>query len=201
MMLTLFTRGASQCPGNLIKNGSFELDSVGEGVTGMFWYSNSSPDIDNALDSFANIGVNTVWSDSIISSSNGGNWQNIGGIVTLVVGNTEIECLGQRVTLKESVPHILEFEFTAQNIFPSFPGNAFAAIDVFIDDSLIYTTKVDTTLFTWENVSVTFTPEKSVINIEFKVNLFNPLEPGKAKYVAIDGVCLKPVETGMFCDP
>lgn len=201
LFLTLLNVGlSSQCESNLIKNGSFELDSIGEGVTGMFWYSNQSPDLDNASDNFPNLSTFAIWSDTVISSNDGGNWQNIGGLLTQG-GNTVNECLNQRVKLNKSVPHVLNFEFTAQDIIPSARRDAYASINVFIDNELIYTTEIDSTLFSWENASVTFTPKHDEIDIGFKINLYNPAEPGKAKYVAIDGVCLRPIEMNMFCDP
>lgn len=190
----------SQCENNLIKNGSFELDSVGTNITGQYWDNIGTPDIDNANDSFPNIGGNTVWSDVIINSCDGGNWQNISGIVSLS-GNITLEAISQKIQLDNSTPHSLEFEFTAQSITPSFPGKGFAAIDVFIDNSLFFTTPIDSTLFTWEKYSVTFIPKSDEILIEFKINPSLSIEQGKTKYIAIDGVCLTPIKTGMFCEP
>lgn len=190
----------SQCSDNLIKNGSFELDSVGSNITGQYWINSGTPDIDNASDNYPNIGGNTVWSDVIINSCDGGNWQNISGIVSLS-GNVTLEAIAQEVQLINSVPHLLEFEFTAQSITPSFPGDGYAAIDVYVNNSLLFTTPIDSTLFTWEKYNVTFTPTSDEILIQFKINPSLSIEQGKTKYVAIDGVCLTPIKTGMFCEP
>ena len=182
-------------------NGSFELDSIGENITGMYWKSELSPDIDNGLDQFPNVGNSSVmWSDSVLRSNDGGNWQNLSGFVTLN-GVATLESIGQQVELQLSTPHELIFEFTAQNTKPSFPGLGYAAIDVFIDGELEYTTNVDSTLFTWEKVNFIFTPKKRTIFIQFKINPVLAFEPGKEKYIAIDGVCLRPISMGVFCDP
>ena len=151
--LITLSNGNSQCEGNLVQNGSFELDSVGENITGRHWiaiqdeFNNNSPDIDNADDEFPVIGNNTVWSDTIRSSCNGGNWQNIASI-TSFSGQTTSESISQEIEFKLCLPHIFEFEFTAQDIKPDFPGRADAAIDVYMDDKLVHTTEVDSSLFT-----------------------------------------------------
>lgn len=201
----------SQCEGNLIKNGSFELDSVGEGVFGKYWVSGirpdiNSPDIENANDEFTIIGnPGSTWSDTIRSSCDGGNWQNIASTFSPTINYFQTESFGQEIILNASVPHILEFEFTAQGIGSNSVGKNhwdYAAIDVFIDYKLVHTTQVDSTFFTWEKSEFLFTPSKKNIFLHFQINPINYRDSIlHRKYVAIDGICVKPVEMGMFCEP
>lgn len=53
-MFLVYTKiNYGQCNNNLIHNGSFEPDSVGENIVGMFWGSRfGSLDIDDASDEF-----------------------------------------------------------------------------------------------------------------------------------------------------
>lgn len=191
----------SQCANNLIKNSSFELDSIGENQVGSHWIAVlGSPDIDNALDEFPPIGSNTTWTDTVLSSSDGGNWQNIAGH-TSFDSFQSFESVGQEVVLQNSIPHILEFEFTAQDFGPSIMRSAHAAIDVFINNDKVYTSHLDTVLFVWEKVEFSFTPKSKKILIRFMVNPDLDVALGKTKYVAIDGVCLRATRMSMFCDP
>jgi len=192
----------SQCERSIIKNGSFELDSVGAGITGKYWTSIiGSPDIENAGDDIYTPNSNLSWSDEVLNSSNGGNWQIIGLLVSYD-GEYSYESFGQEIHFKRCIPHTLEFEFTALNFRQNIRGNGFLAIDVFINDDLIHTTEVDSTLFTFEPISVTFTPKTKVGTISFRINQELNYEPYPAfKFAAIDGICIRPNVMEMFCKP
>lgn len=187
----------AQCDNNLIKNGSFELDSIGSPKFATFWdFRSGSSDIENADDDFSELGLE--WGQTPLSSNDGGNWCNIGHFDNN--GDPKNEIVGQTVFLTSSLPHRLEFEFTAQIMgTDQFDLTGYAAIDVFINGELIYTTPLDTTLFTWEKVSITFIPNQNENLIHFRIN--PDIEVERVRYVAIDGVCLRPVRTGMFCEP
>lgn len=184
-----------QCENNLIKNGSFEIDSIGEGVTGTHWITLSgSPDLDNNIDSLNAFGA--AWNGKVQESFNLGNWQNIG--YRALNGDTLSEGIGQIVLLEKSIPHKLKFEFASQ----IYGGNAlnrtwFSALDIIIENEIVFTTHLDTTIHTWEIVEFEFTPPKSEIFIEIRINPDLNKEP--FKYVAIDGFCLYPIKIGMFC--
>jgi hypothetical protein len=188
-----------QCDNNLILNGSFELDSIGEAITAQYWISvEGTPDLDNANDNRPQIG-NRNWDGQVLSSSDGGNWQNIAYRVN-VSGVQQFEIIGQEVTFEKCIPHILEFEFTSQIIETSQTRNGHSAVDVYLDNLLIHTTELDTTVFTWENVKIKFTPVRKESRLEFHINPNLNFEGANIiKYIAIDGVCLRPIPMGMFC--
>jgi hypothetical protein len=202
-----------QCPNNLIRNPGFENDNVGIDITGQYWETiNGDPDIDNARDSLATFGS---WNQfPIDSSENGGNWQNIdltlimdniiinprtGDTINVVQADTLIESFGQRIHLNPSMPHIIEFEYTAQ-IFGSNPSGRtwHAAVDVLIDEEIRFTTELDTTVFTWEKASFVFVPTKQNLLISFQLNPH--LNPEAFRYVAIDGVCVRPIQFEGNCE-
>lgn len=189
----------SQSKNNLIRNGSFEIDSIGQSVSVQFWESVSgTPDIDNAKDAFSVSG--NLWSGVVVSSIDGGNWVNIGGTIPLS-GLKAFESIGQVVELSQSIPHKIEFEYTSQSIKPALSDSGYSAIDVYVNYELVYTTPIDSTLFTWNKSSFTFIPQKKINFIQFQINSDLAIEPGRNKYVAIDGVCVMPIKASMFCEP
>lgn len=199
--LLFSTNSFCQCNNNIIKNGSFELDSIGEAITSQFWYAPiGSPDLDNADDDWPQIN-DQKWDGQVLESEDGGNWQNI-SYIDLNFGLEVFEGLGQRVTFEKCIPHILEFEFTSQIIETFRTRNGHSAVDVYLDNRLLHTTNIDTSVFTWEKVQIIFTPTNKSAKLEFYVNSSLNYEGIRIlKYVGIDGVCLRPVKMGMFCEP
>jgi len=198
-LLTQFQVCYSQCASNLIKNGSFELDSVGENITGMFWEQiEGTPDIEDASDLDTPYGA-TYDSGKPQMSCDGGNWQLIGASFANASGQPTFESIEQTIELTNSVPHQLSFEYCSKAIFSGSEERQYGAIDVFINDELIYTTDLDTTLYSFEKVSTTFTPNIQNITLKFRVSeIVNPIS---IKVMGIDGVCLRPIVTGFFCEP
>ena len=171
----------SQCKGNLIRNSGFELDTVSGSTTGKFWKAvDGTPDLDNSLDSFPSLGGGTWNQFPIDPSPNRGNWQNIGltlatadtilnsqgDTVLIITADTLRESFGQHIRLQSSLPHILEFEYTAQIVGENRTNRSWhAAVDVLIDGKTVYTSPIDTTVFTWESASFEFIPVKQDIFI------------------------------------
>jgi hypothetical protein len=213
ILFTCIGKSYGQCPNNLIRNSGFENDIVGSDITGQFWETiNGNPDIDNARDSLAPLGF---WNQfPIDSSENGGNWQNIqltlimdnviinpgtGDTINIVQADTISESFGQHIVLNSSLPHVIEFEFAAQILGVNPSGRSWhAAVDVLIDEEVRFTTELDTTVFMWKKSSFVFVPTKKDILLSFQINPH--LRPEFVRYVAIDGVCVRPMPYISNCE-
>jgi hypothetical protein len=186
----------SQCNDNIFLNPGFEKDTiVGESITGIDWIAlQGTPDLENANDSISGTGVWFTY--PIPESSNGGNWQNI---AFRVIGiDTIDERIGQSISFNSLVPHRLSFEFAAQVPTAFLINSSYhAAVDVIANGELIFTTEIDTTLFTWENTSFIFTPKTRETLLEFRINTSGKIE---RKYIALDAFCLKPLHLINFCE-
>jgi hypothetical protein len=199
LLLIVNFSATSQCQGNLIKNGSFELDSVGEAITGTSWETfRGTPDIDNDQDSLTGFGA-TYDFGFPQSSSDGGNWQGIVYNLAFGASDTFPESFGQSFTFNKSIPHIISFEFASQAFIQIPKEEWYAAVDVLINNELVYTTALDTTLYTFEKVSFPFVPQEQNVTIGFRIN--PTLNLSVFKLIAIDGVCIRPIAQGRFCEP
>lgn len=186
----------SQCNENIILNPNFEKDSIeGRSITGIDWTTlRGTPDLENANDSISGTGI--WFTFPIPESTNGGNWQNIAFNVIGI--DTIDERVGQNINFNSLIPHRLSFEFAAQ--VPSrvlINSSYHASVDVLVNEELIFTTEIDTTLFTWEKTSFIFTPKTKETLLEFRINTSGRTE---RKYVALDGFCLKPLHLIDFCE-
>jgi hypothetical protein len=199
LLLIINFSANSQCQGNLIKNGSFELDTVSDAVTATFWGAiNGTPDIDNDQDSLTGFGSRYVYGLPQ-SSFDGGNWQSIIFNSSPGVFDTLPESFGQPINFIRPIPHVISFEFAAQ-AFRSIPlEDWFASIDVLINNEVVYTTAIDSTLYSFEKVSFFYVPEEKNVIIGFRINPI--LNRSFYKLVAIDGVCVRPIAQGRFCEP
>ena len=199
LLTFLISNVSSQCVNNVIRNGSFELDTLGEGVTGKFWeLLEGQASIDDASDTITPFG-GPYKNGMPQPSSDGGNWQQL-YCNTFVVpqGDTLNTRVSQVVELQSSRPHVLEFEFASLSFIGSNPELDYSAIEVLINDELILISKLDTTLYSFERESVVIVPNSKELIIEFRIS--KEVNPSFLKLVALDGVCLRPVSMGMFCD-
>lgn len=154
--------------------------------------------MDNSIDNFSVTGL--PWYENIIESNNGGKWQNITAV--MIGDSIFIESFGQKINIERSIPHKIYFEFTSQKFaFTREDQDWYAAVDVLLNNNLIYTTPIDSTRFSWETHEIIFIPNQKEIEISFRINVdnFNSVD-GTQKYVGIDGVQLCPIKTGMFCE-
>lgn len=190
----------TQCPNNLIKNGSFELDSVGEAITGMFWTTlDGTPDIEDAADSNLPNGATYDFGEPK-SSDDGGNWQILGSYFPESQNQDTLnESIGQIIKLERSIPHQLSFEYVSMAFLDSGIEGWYGAIDVFINGELYFTTDISSSLYNFETAFFVFTPTVQDILLEFRIS--KTVNPTTLKIMGIDGICLKPITTGFFCEP
>jgi len=199
LLLTPFV-SYSQCPNNIIKNGSFELDSVGENVTGMFWKNlEGTPDIEDTSDGLTPSGATYDYGIPK-KSEDGGYFQLLGNYFPEDQNQDTLnESIGQYISLITSVPHQLSFEYSSLAYTIRNADSWLGAIDVLIDGELVFTTTLNADLYVFEKVFYTFTPSKKNFLIEFRTS--RRLNPATLKIMGIDGICLKPITTGFFCEP
>ena len=172
----------SQCEENIITNGSFN-DSLGFNVTATGWLSDlgttHSPDINNDNGILNTTSTNYIWIGNIISSPNGGTWQNIIGP----------EIIYQIVELDLNKTYSLCFEYSAQGITniadSTLTFDDPVGVEVYVNDSLMIISPIDTTQYTWENYCLEFT----VIEVENHIKL----KASTNSYLGLDGVCLTEV--------
>lgn len=199
LLIFLFTDVNSQCLGNMIKNGSFELDSIGEDITGKFWEKlEGTPSIDDGSDAITPFGG--PYQHGIPQqSADGGNWQLL-YCNTFVVpnGDTVNTRIGQMVELQKSVPHVLSYEFASMAFTQNIKERNYSAINVLINGELVYTSKLDTTMYSFEKESFIIVPKTKDLFMEFRIS--KEVNPTFVKIAAIDGVCLIPITTGRFCE-
>lgn len=190
----------TQCPENLIKNGSFELDTVGENITAMHWETlEGTPDIENADDLELPNGA-TYDFGIPESSKDGNNWQLLRSFFPESQNQDTLnESIGQSITFSTSVPHELSFEYASMAFTPTSIDQWLGAIDVLIDGEIIFTTDTNFELYTFEKAFLTFTPDTKNILLEFRTSKVK--NPATLKIMGIDGICLKPITTGFFCEP
>jgi len=190
----------AQCPNNLIKNGSFELDTVGEAITGKFWTTiEGTPDIEDTADSNLPNGATYDFGEPK-SSNDGGNWQILGSYFPESQNQDTLnESIGQIIKLERSIPHKLSFEYVSMAFLDSGIEGWYGAIDVFINGELVFTTDISSSLYNFETAFFTFTPTVQDIILEFRTS--KTVNPTTLKIMGIDGVCLRPVTTGFFCEP
>lgn len=168
----------AQCDNNILSNGSFN-SIVGEDVTasGWYatWYTNNSPDV-NDSNGPLNTTSGYTWDGTPIASSDGGTWQNLFGP----------EQVYQLVTLTPGTNYILEFEYASTPITSStISFTDPVGVEVKVNNN-IFITPNDSTHFTWETASFTFTADSTSATLSMNATTQN--------YVAIDGVCLIEIE-------
>jgi len=179
-LVLLFSNSViSQCEENIIANGSFN-DSLGYNVTAAGWFADldpsHTPDINDDSGTLYTTSSSYNWIGVPVPSLNGGSWQNIFGP----------EIIYQVVDLDSTKTYSLCFEYAAQGIsIPNNPNLTFedpVGVEIFINNSLLSTTPLDSTLYTWESICFEFTPLVTENQIMFKATSDN--------YLAIDGACL-----------
>ena len=165
----------SQCSSEIISNGSF--DSVpGKETTADGWLEVATPDLNHPdFDLQSNDGFD--WIGKPLESEDGGSWQNI----------FVIESIEQDVVLEVGMKYYLSFYYATQPIGtldfqPAIIFDNFGGLNFFIDDSLYYSTSLDTTFYTWEEDCFSFiaSSETSTLRI---------MGFGDA-YMGVDGVCI-----------
>jgi hypothetical protein len=172
----------AQCPNNLLINGSFS-SIKGEFVIAPGWVNGgSTPDI-NDENGPLNTSETYTWTGVPLASPNDSTWQNIFGS----------ESVEQTVNVISGQSYTLCFEYAAQGI-NSDSGTSLTFIDpvgldIFIDDTLSFTTPLDTSQYTWETACYTFTTTTSTVKIRFA--------PTDYQYIGIDGACLTLDITGI----
>ncbi|MBS3913036.1 MAG: gliding motility-associated C-terminal domain-containing protein [Bacteroidetes bacterium] len=161
-----------QCSGNLISNGSFN-SSKGEAVTATGWTGTSTPDCNDANGALKTT-PGYVWVGKPIPSEDGGTWQNIYGP----------EYFTQTFTTSPGTFYFVKFQYAQQSIQSgSLKFNSPAGINVYVNNVMVYSTKDDTSPYTWENACFRFLASQATSTIKFQAN--------KNEYMAVDGVCIK----------
>lgn len=172
-LLPLFSIG--QCSNNIIYNGSFELDSTGSGVVSQGWEGYVDPDL-HSIDS-QKPSSQWEWTGNLSLSSQGGNWQNLGGI----------ESISQEVTLQKGLRYLVSFEFVNQPITSDIWETTTvdtAEIVVFINGNLAHRTGYDLSPYSWETSCFSFVADSTQSLVTFTTNGF------LNTYVALDNICI-----------
>ncbi len=157
---------------NLFKNGSCN-GTKGEDKHGEFWSVGSTPDL-NDINGNVNTSTGYKWTGKPLASKDGGTWQNL---------YSEREYLEQEVKLEVGQKYTISFEYTSMGIKAT--GMDFSSpvgIYVYFDGAVVFKTPRDITLFSWKNVSYTFTAKSALVKIRFSAT--------DELYVGIDGVSL-----------
>ncbi len=168
-----------QCIGNLISNGSFNSPE-GVGVTAPGWTGQLTPDVNDTVGPLITT-PGYVWiGGPPVASSDGGTWQN------LFSGSEYIQ---QTLNLTPGKSYTLTFEYAAQGISfdTSFAFTDPVGVHVYFNNVFATATPLDTTPFTWENYSYTFTAASASMVLK--------ISPNKDAYVALDGICILPVSS------
>lgn len=175
LLLFAAWNSSGQCPGNLISNGSFN-GPKGEAVISPGWTGQSTPDTNDENGPLMTTPGYT-WTGTPQASSDGGTWQNM---------FSNVEYIEQTLNLTVGESYLLTFEYTAQGIqvdnIMSFTDPV--GFDIYFDNSLVNSTPLDATPFTWETYSYTFTATQSTVVLK--------LSPNVTAYAAVDGICLIP---------
>ncbi len=165
----------AQCPDNLLDNGDME-GVLGENSLAFDWstdpYYGSTPDLNDASGQL-NTSPGYNWIGTILASSNDGSWQNL----------FQNESIYQNVILEIGAEYSLCFEFASQGIESS--GILFddpIGVIFYLNNTLAYSTPLDTTPYSWETSCYIFTATQAFNNILFTTDVY--------AYVGIDGVCL-----------
>jgi len=170
----------AQCTNNIIVNGSF-TSVEGESVVAAGWSQFSSPDVNDAAGNL-NCTVGYNWTGIPVSSTDGGTWQNL----------FSAESIQQTVNVIPGQLYTIDFEYAAQGI-ESGPDATFiqpVGVNIFINGFPSATTPADTSQYTWEKFSYTFTADITTATIFFDVY--------QTGYVGIDGVCIQEaISTGL----
>ncbi|MEM9547972.1 MAG: T9SS type A sorting domain-containing protein [Bacteroidota bacterium] len=177
LFLTFFIQlnyAYSQCEENLLLNGSF-TSLTGKSTVAPSWNGNITPDVNDASGFLNTSSDQYNWTGEIISSPNGGTWQNIFGP----------ESVYQSVVLEMGASYQLCIEYAAQGISanPELTFNQPVGIRFIINDSTYHTSPKDSTQFTWERACIQFNAIDTLNKIEF--------QPNDDQYLGIDGACLK----------
>lgn len=162
----------------LVTNGSFD-GTIGPSVTAAGWDGDSSPDLNDHLNSVQTTsGYN--WVGQPEESFDGGTWQNLFGI----------ESISQTLDLEIGQWYDLRFHYAAQGIVSG--GVEFSSpvgVTVSLNGLSVYTAPDDETQYTWEPVNLEFQATEETVVLTFS--------PTQDEYLGIDGVCLMPISNPM----
>jgi hypothetical protein len=166
-----------QCLDNKLVNGSFDGDLGGNNLAPGWKTSDPySPDINDANGQLNTSSSTYIWIGEVVSSSNGGTWQNIFGPEVII----------QKVSLEMDKVYSLCFEYSAQGITntvdPSLTFDDPVGVEIYINNNLISTSPLDMTQYSWEEYCIEFTAVETENEIKFR--------PSDNSYLGIDGACL-----------
>lgn len=162
--------GMAQCPNNLLVNGSFS-SIKGENITAPGWTSSGTPDINDEIGPLQT-SPGYVWFGLPLASTDSGTWQNL----------FYNETVSQSVNVIQGQTYYFCIEYASQSIdLNGAPISFPAGLDIYVD-GLRFSTDLDTSMFTWEKICLSFVANSSLATIE--------IVPSGVEYIAIDGACL-----------
>ena len=162
--------GMSQCPNNLLVNGSFS-SIEGENITAPGWTAMGTPDINNETGPLQT-SPGYVWLGLPIASSDGGTWQNL----------FYNETVSQPVNVIQGQTYYFCIEYASQSIDLNGASISFpAGLDIYVN-GMRFSTDLDTSMFSWEKICLSFVANSNLVTIE--------IVPSDVEYIAIDGACL-----------
>ena len=165
----------SQCPSNLLVNGSLEDDVQSARPADGWTTFLSDPDVTDDGPWPSN---NIVWAGQPVSSTDGGTWQSFVG---------PFEHIEQIVELEPGCRYKLELEYASQSIFSYVTNDTLfgdpTGVKITINDQLMLTSDIDNSLFTWESTCLSFFAEQETTTIKVS----GIIDFG---YLGVDGLCL-----------